>query len=145
MRLEPLYRMVFHYPEGWSVALAEEGTEGQHLLLAEGRCEGRITGPMQGVNHPRRRGDGTFCPDFHGVISTDDDATVLFRSGGYGRRYPEGARQIVAWVTHVSDDSRYRWLNDVVCVATGEVRPDLLFIDVAELVWEPAVEPIAAG
>jgi hypothetical protein len=137
MRLEPLYRMTFGYPHGWSVALAGEGTEGQHLFLADGRCEGRLSGLMQGANHPRRRGDGTFCPDFHGVISTDDGATVLFDCGGYGRAYPADAREIVCWLTHVSDDSRYRWLNDVVCVGTGEVRPDQLLIDVAELVWEP--------
>ncbi len=34
-------------------------------------------------------------------------------------------------------DPAYRWLNDVVCVGSGEVRPEGLFIDVAELVWEP--------
>jgi hypothetical protein len=28
-------------------------------------------------------------------------------------------------------------LNDVVCVGTGELRPDQLLIDVAELVWQP--------
>ena len=46
----------------------------------------------------------------------------------------------MCWLTHVSDDERYRWLNDVVCVGTGEVRPDRLFIDVAELIWEPPPE-----
>jgi Protein of unknown function (DUF3237) len=140
MRLESLYRMVFDYPHEWSVALGGDGTESQHLFLAEGRCDGRISGPMRGANHPRRRGDGTFCPDFHGVICTDDGATVLFQFGGYGRAYPQGARQIVCWLTHVSDDERYRWLNDVVCVGTGEVRPDRLHIDVAELIWEPPPE-----
>ncbi len=137
MRLEPLYRMEFDYPQAWSVALAAGGDEGQHLFLAEGRCEGRLSGSMQGANHPRRRGDGTYCPDFDGVITTGDAATVLFHCGGYGRAYPQGARQIVCWLTHLSDDPGYRWLNDVVCVGTGEVRPDGLFIDVAELIWEP--------
>ena len=43
----------------------------------------------------------------------------------------------------MSGDERYRWLNDVVCTLTGEVRPrsdgtgpDVGY-DVAELVWEP--------
>ncbi len=79
--------MVFTYPQAWSVALATDSTEGQHLFLAEGRCEGRISGPLRGVNHPLRRGDGTYCPDFHGAISTEDGATVLFQCGGYGRAY----------------------------------------------------------
>ena len=143
MRLEPLYRMEFTYPHGWSVALAEGGTEGQHLFLAEGRCDGRLSGSMRGANHPRRRGDGTYCPDFDGVIVTDDGATVLFHCGGYGRAYPEGARQIVCWLTHLSDDPGHRWLNDVVCVGTGEVRPEHLFIDVAELIWEPPAPAVS--
>jgi hypothetical protein len=138
MRLEPLYRMTFSYPESWSVGFDPENNEGQHLFMAEGRCDGRISGAVKGANHPRRRGDGTYCPDFHGVISTDDDAAVLFTFGGYGRAYPPGARQIVAWLTHVSDNPRYRWLNDVVCVGTGEVRPEELWVDVAELIWESA-------
>jgi len=52
-------------------------------------------------------------------------------------------RELVGGVTHVSGDERYRWLNDVVCALTGEVRPrsdgsgsDVEY-DVAELLWEP--------
>src|SRR6188508_2775606 len=123
--------MVFTYPHEWSVSLAPTGTESQHFFLAEGRCDGRISGALQGANHPRRRGDGTYCPDFHGVIATDDGASVLFDCGGYGRAYPEGARQIVCWLTHVSGHPAYGWLNDAVCVGTGEVRPGQLLIDVA--------------
>ena len=140
MRFEPLYRMVFDYPDAWSVAIGAGGLEGRHLFLAEGRCNGRLNGSMRGANHPHRRGDGTFCPDFNAVITTNDDATVLFDLGGYGRAYPEGARQIVCWRTHASADPAYSWLNDVVCVGTGEVRPDHLLIDVAELIWEPPAD-----
>jgi hypothetical protein len=64
---------------------------------------------------------------------------------GYGRAYPAGRRQVVATVTHLSHDERYRWLNDAVCVQVGEVRsrPGLgveLVIDTAELIWEPIAE-----
>jgi hypothetical protein len=55
MRLDPLYRMVFDYPHGWSVALAGEGTESHHLFFAEGRCDGRLSGPIRGANHPSVR------------------------------------------------------------------------------------------
>ena len=82
---------------------------------------------------PALRGDGTFCPDFDGVISTDDGAQVLFHIGGYGRAYPEGAgRQIVSWLTHVSDDPRYRWLNDA-HFASGPERsvPTVSVLDVS--------------
>jgi hypothetical protein len=139
MKLERLYRIRFTYPEGWEVSLG--GDSEQHFYIAEGRCEGVITGRFRGANYPRRRSDGTFRPDFRAVIETDDGANVMFEWHGYGRAYPIGRRQIVGAVFHLSDDERYQRLNDVVCVCTGEVRasergPAQLVVDVAELVWE---------
>lgn len=145
MRLEPLYRLRFTYPNEWEVRLGQgESTEGQYFFLAEGQCEGRIAGRFRGANHPQRRGDGTFLPNFQGVIETEDGATILFDFRGYGRAYPVGRRQIVSTTTHLSDHERYRWLNDAVCVGEGEVRAASeeggvteLVVDVAELMWEP--------
>jgi hypothetical protein len=143
MRLEPLYRVRFSYAGGWSVGLAgQDSAEGRFFFLAEGRCEGRISGLFRGANHPHRRGDGTFLPDFQGVIETDDGAEVLFDYRGYGRAYPVGRRQIVASGTHLSQDERYRWLNDSLSVGVGEVRskedgPTELVIEWAQVVWEP--------
>ena len=144
MRLEPLYRIHFSYPESWSVEL--EGGWQRHLFLADGHCEGAISGRFRGANFPfRRTSDGPFCPDFRAVIETDDGATIMIELHGYGRAYPPGRRQIVGSVLHLSDHERYRRLNDVVCACVGEVRaprdpgrvdPDLV-IEVAELIWEP--------
>jgi hypothetical protein len=147
MRLEHLYRIRFSYPEGWAVRL--EGGWQQHLYVAEGRCEGSVTGRFRGANFPlRRTGEGPFRPDLRAVIETDDGATIMFELHGYGRAYPPGRRQIVGSAFHLSDDDRYRRLNDTVCACVGEVRepadpdresPDLV-IDVAELVWEPIAD-----
>jgi hypothetical protein len=149
LRLEPLYRIRFTYPEGWTVGL--EGGWEQHLFLAEGRCEGSISGRFRGANFPQRRtGAGPFRPDFRAVIETDDGATIMFELHGYGRAYPPGRRQIVGTVFHLSDSDPYRRLNDVVCVCVcvGEVRAPSdprqessdLVIDIAELVWEPIAD-----
>ena len=147
MKLEHLYRIRFTYPEGWTVTL--EGGWEQHLFLAEGRCEGSISGRFRGANFPHRRtAAGPFCPDFRAVIDTDDGATIMFELHGYGRAYPPGRRQIVGSVFHLSDSDPYRRLNDVVCVCEGEVRtPDDperedsdLVIDVSELIWEPLAD-----
>ena len=146
MQLQSLYRMRFTYPEEWAVDLTEVGAESRFFFIAEGTCEGRVSGRLRGANFPRRRGDGTFQPDFHGAIDTVDGATLLFDLHGYGRAYPVGRRQIVASMIHVTDAPAYRWLNDVVCVVTGEVRAgdgdsmSVLVADVAELVWEPPSE-----
>ena len=144
MRLEPLYRIRFTYPESWMIGL--QGGWEQHLLLAEGRCEGSISGRFRGANFPRRQGEsGPFRPDFRAAIETDDGATIMFEWHGYGRAYPVGRRQIVGAVFHLSDDERYQRLNDVVCVSVGEVRaregqPSDLVVDVSELIWEPIAE-----
>jgi hypothetical protein len=146
MRLEPLYRVRFTYPDAWGADLVgPDSAEGQFFFLAEGRCEGRINGRFLGANHPHRRSDGTFLPNFQGVIETDDGAEVLFDYRGYGRAYPIGWRQIVVSATHLSEDGRYRWLNDSLSVGVGEVRsqedgPTELVVEWAELVWEPIEE-----
>ena len=147
MRLEQLYRRRFTYSEGWAVDL--EGGWEQHLYLAEGRCEGLLSGRFTGVNYPlRRTQDGPFVPDFRAVISTDEGDAVMVELHGYGRAHPVGRRQIVGTVSHLSDSDRYKRLNDVVCVCVGEVRtaqvveqtgPELV-VDVAELVWEPIAD-----
>jgi len=143
MRLEPLYRVRFTYPEGWEIGM--EGGWQQHFYLAEGLCEGAVAGRFRGANFPQRRTEaGPFVPDFRGVIETDDGATVMWECHGYGRAHPPGRRQIVGTVVHLGDRAPYQRLNDVVCVCVGEVRTSdhahgatVLVMDVAELVWEP--------
>jgi hypothetical protein len=149
MRLKPLYSVRFRYPSDWSVELTgPAGREEQHFFFAEGACTGTLAGRFHGANHPRRRTDLTFAPDFQGVIETEDGAVVYFDYQGYGRAYPKGRRQIVGAAWHLSEHEKYKWLNDVICVFAGEVRvPDLppeelkqidveLVLDVSELVWE---------
>ena len=146
MKLLPLYRVRFTYPQGWELALSSpSSTESQHFYLAEGTCEGRIQGEFRGANHPRRRGDGTFEPDFQGVIETTDGAVIFFDYVGYGRAYPAGRRQIVVSASHLSDHEKYRWLNDSLAVGEGEVRTLSedrveLVIDWFEVIWEPIAE-----
>lgn len=153
MRLEPLYRATFSYPDGGRGTLleGEAGSEGHYFFVAEGTVEGRITGRLRGANHPRSRVDRCALPDMQGAIETDDGAVIIFDLRGFARPYPAERRQIVVSGTHTSGDERYRWLNDVVCVGTGEIRPrdgsggpravvggaiDFV-IEVAQLIWEP--------
>ncbi len=46
MRLEPLYRIRFTYPESWAVGL--DGGWQQAFFIAEGYCEGSVTGRFRG-------------------------------------------------------------------------------------------------
>jgi hypothetical protein len=144
MRLEPLYRITFTTPEAWQVGVeGANGTERQSFLIAEGRSEGRLSARYRGANFPRTRTDGALLPDFRGVLESDDGATVLFAWHGYAIPRPGSRLELVGSMTHVTEDERYRRLNDVVCTLTGEVRPRVkdsgyeVVLDVAELVWEP--------
>jgi hypothetical protein len=124
MQLDPLYRVTFTTPESWSVTReGTDGTEGQSFLIAEGRVEGGVSARYRGANFPRRRVDGALEPSFRGVLETDDGASILFRWDGLARLTPSGMRQLLGTMFHVSDDERYRWLNDRVCAVEGEVRP----------------------
>jgi hypothetical protein len=135
VHLEPLYRVRFTTPERWTVELSgESGSEAQSFLVAEGRCEGGISGRFRAANFPRTRVDGTLLPDFRGAVETDDGAALLCTLRGYFR---PATGSLVGSMTHITDDERYARLNDAVCAVAGEVGPDEVLLEVAELVWEP--------
>jgi hypothetical protein len=147
MRLEPLYRARFSAPQSWGIELTGPGgTEGQNFLLTEGRCEGRISASWRGANYPRRRTDGILVPDFRGALETDDGATILFAWHGYGRADADGTSQLLGGMTHLTDDERYRWVNDAFFAVAGQVSRRRegtgvdVVVEVSELVWEPLAD-----
>ena len=143
MRLEPLYRARFATTQSWSVDVeGAHGVEGQSFLLVEGGCEGRLRAVLRAANFPRRRTDGVFTPDFRGVLETGDGAVILFEWWGYGTTTANGERRLAGTITHLTDDERYRWLNEVVGVLGGKVAARDgggldVELDVSELIWEP--------
>jgi hypothetical protein len=144
MRLEPCYRVTFTTPESWTVERdGDTGTEGQSFLIAEGRATGRLSARYRAANYPRRRVDHALEPEFRGALETDDGATILFSWSGLARMTPTGMRQLLGSMVHVTDDDRYRWLNDRVFAIAGEVRPRSegggfdVVLAVDEMVWEP--------
>jgi len=131
MRLEPVYRLTFRYPEAWRAG-------DESLLLAEGRAEGRVAGRFRAANRARRLPGGDFVPDLSGAIATDDGASVLLDLTGNGR--PDEGR-VVGAALHFADDPRYAWIDRVVCAVTGEVRGGReIVLDVARIVWEPLAD-----
>jgi hypothetical protein len=156
MHLDPFYRVTFTTPESWSVTReGTDGTEGQSFLIAEGRTEGGLSARYRAANFPRRRVDGALEPAFRGVLETDDGATILIRWDGIARLTPSGMRELLGTMSHVTDDDRYRWLNDRLCAVEGEVRPRSdgvgfdVVLDVTLMTWtfadaEPTV-PAGTG
>jgi Protein of unknown function (DUF3237) len=147
VRLASLYRARFSTPHSWSTELTGPGgSEGQNFLLTDGRCEGQIAASWRGANYPRRRTDGTLTPDFRGVLETDDGATILFAWQGYGRPRTSETSQLVGSMTHITNHTRYTWLNDALCAVAGEVQhqPERgavdVVLDIYRLIWEPLAD-----
>jgi hypothetical protein len=133
VRLEPLYRVAFSYPEHYDIS----GPEVRGVYFAEGRCDGGIDGRFRGMNHPRLRAeDDVYLPNFQGVIETDDGGRIAFDYRGYGRARDYG-REVLGTAFHSTRAERYVRLNDALCVFTGEARDREIRLEVAELVFEP--------
>lgn len=134
MRLEPLYRITFSYLERF-------GRGDERLLLAEGRCAGRVAGRFRGANRAGLLPGGAWDPHLEGAVETEDGATILLRLTGRGRPDEQPLGWVVAALTHTTDDPRYAWLNETVAAVAGQVRPhEEVVLDVAALVWEPLPE-----
>lgn len=139
--LDVLYRVTYTMPESWAAGIGDPATgESRHLLIGEGRCEGRISGRVRLVNHPHRRSDGLLEPEFHGVVETDDGAVVLFRFAGLGEVLPDRVLRIMGLVVHESSDERYGWVRWAPALVGGSVPldhpPYTITVASAEGLWE---------
>lgn len=132
MRLDYLCDMDLFYRKesyGEFVLVRPYGTEeGSGYGEGDGKVNGeKLRGSVRWVNHPRRRGDRTMLPDAHGLIRTDDAADILFalqgRTGWVEAGGRRRGRQVLATLFETQDE-RYQWLNDVVCVLEGEIDPE---------------------
>lgn len=95
-----------------------------------GEGDGTVTGPhlhgqMRWVNHPHRRSDGAMLPNSHGVIRTNDGATIMFSL--HGRTFFDGdtGKQLLLTTFEVEDE-RYHWLNRALCVLEGVIDAERL-------------------
>lgn len=76
------------------------------------------------------------------MLETDDGGAILFEWHGLAVLTESGMRQLLGSLVHITDDPRYRWLNNRVCAGEGEVRhrteasgSEVVF-EVSEMVWE---------
>ena len=137
MRLEPVSVFRWSYEEGGRVAApgyamvdAYGGDEGIGYGEGRGTATGRVEGDVVWSNYPRRRSDGQMLPNARGLIATSDGAAILFELRGRTIFGDDGVgrQNLVGWFE--SDDERYRWLNDVVCIAEGTIGAEGMEIHV---------------
>ena len=142
MRLEPLCAFDLHYTSDFHLARPYGNESGTGWGVGDGRVTGeRLTGTAQWSNQPARRGDGAMLPNARGVVATDDGAEVVFDLTGrtvfVDRDGEEVGRQLLL-VLLESEDGRYAWLNNAVCVGDGVISPETMtmHLDVFQCVSE---------
>ena len=137
MRLEKLCTFEWSYDAdvrvkapGYELVSAYDSDEGIAYGEGRGRASGGIEGNAVFSNYPRRRSDGNMLPNARGLVTTVDGATILFEFRGRTIFGDDGVgrQNLVGWFE--SDHDRYRWLNDVVCIAEGLIDDDGMRIDV---------------
>ena len=132
MRLEPLCAFDLHYTSDFHLTRPYGNESGTGWGVGDGRVTGeRLTGTAQWSNQPARRGDGAMLPNARGVVATDDGAEVVFDLTGrtvfVDRDGEQVGRQLLL-VLLESQDGRYAWLNNAVCVGEGVVSPETMTI-----------------
>jgi hypothetical protein len=76
-------------------------------------------------------------PALDGAIATDDGARLVFSSTGLGRKEDDGRRfRAVLAMTLESDDERYAWANESLCIADATVTGRRVEMHVHRLVAE---------
>jgi hypothetical protein len=123
MRLEHLFDLDLRYEGEYVLVRPYGGLDGVGYAAGTGRAVGpRIEGDVRFSNNPRVRGDGVLIADLAGAIATGDGARIVFSLSGLGRKDPNGRSFSVALaMTLESDDDRYAWVNETLCVANASV------------------------
>jgi hypothetical protein len=127
MRLEKLCTLELEYMDEFHYAAPYEGQSGVGWGHGTGTATGhRLRGTVQWSNHPTGRGDGTMLPSARGVITTADGAEVVFDLTGrtvFLQHAGETVGRQLLMTLFETEDQRYRWLNDTVCMTEGAIDP----------------------
>lgn len=123
MRLEHIFDLDLRYEGEYVVVRPYGGLDGVGYASGTGRATGpAVEGNVRFSNNPRVRGDGVLLADLAGAIATDDGARIVFSLTGLGRKDGnEGRFSVALAMTLESDDERYAWANEALCVADARV------------------------
>jgi hypothetical protein len=140
MRLDHLFDHDLRYEGEYVVVRPYGGLDGVGYASGAGRATGpRVEGSVRFSNKPRVRGDGVLLADLAGAIVTDDGARIVFSLMGLGRKDENGRSFSVALaMTLESDDERYMWVNEALCIAGASVVGRRVKMQVHRLLSEGA-------
>ena len=121
--LELAYREKSLYQGKFVVARPYDSQEANAYGEGDGWVKGeRLQGTARWVNHPHCRTDGVWLPNVHGVIQTEDGASILFSLHGRTKFVTGGqGHQLLTTILETGDE-RYAWLNDSICILEGVIE-----------------------
>jgi len=124
VRLEPLGELNLTYGErGFALVRPYGSEEGSGYGTGTGSIAGdRLNGTVSWVNAPHRRSDVVMLPHCHGLIDTEDGATIVFLMEGRTPLTGDAANAQLLRLSFETDDPRYDWLNTAFVVAEGVIR-----------------------
>jgi hypothetical protein len=130
VRLDPLCTMDLRYTSDFHLVRPYGNESGLGWGVGDGTVAGeRLSGSTQWSNQPRRRGDGVMLPNARGVITTSESAEVFFDLTGrtvfVERDGATVGRQLLMTLFE-SEDERFAWLNNKVCMTEGAIDPERL-------------------
>jgi Protein of unknown function (DUF3237) len=136
MQLEHVFDLDLRYEGEYVVVRPYGGLDGAGYASGSGRATGpRIEGSVRFSNNPRVRGDGVLLADLAGAIVTGDGARIVFSLHGLGRKDENGRSFSVALsMTLETDEERYAWVNEALCVAEASVVGRRVRMEVHRLV-----------
>jgi hypothetical protein len=134
--LELSYRALPSFDQ-YIVFVKPFGTEeGSAYGEGDGKVSGpRLSGSVRWVNHPHRRSDGVMLPDAHGLILTEDGATLLFSLQGRTAFVSDQGQQLMHMLFE-TEAEQYQWLNTALCVVEGTINQGRIQARVYVCVYE---------
>lgn len=127
MQIEPLCVMELAYTNGFHLVRPYGNEAGSGWGVGEGTATGeRLSGTVRWSNQPSRRGDGTMLPNVRCVIRTDEGAEIFCDLTGRTVFVSKGDTQLgsqLLMTLFESEDDRYAWLNNTVCMTEGVIDP----------------------
>jgi hypothetical protein len=123
LKLEHIFDLDLRYEGEYVVVRPYGGLDGVGYAAGKGRASGpRVQGTVRFSNNPRVRGDGVLMADLAGAIATDDGAHLVFSTMGLGRKNENGRSfDAVLAMTVESDDERYAWASEALCIVQAVV------------------------
>jgi Protein of unknown function (DUF3237) len=130
MQIELLCSMDWAYTDDFHLARPYGNESGLGWGIGTGTVTGaRLGGAVQWSNQPLRRGDGSMLPNARGVITTPDGAEVFVDLTGrtvFVDQQGETVGRQLLMTLFESEDGRYAWLNNTVCMTEGVINPAAL-------------------